>query len=148
MRIRIVKGETMKREKYFRSWKASKAAELRANPTKSEALLWERLNRKQLGVRFRRQHVVKGYIADFYCSMFKLVVELDGFYHHHPAQAHRDAIRDRTLAAAGIKTLRLKSRWMFTQPDRVVATIRQTLWELESEKLEKARKGLSLERPS
>jgi very-short-patch-repair endonuclease len=56
---------------------------LRENMTKSEKLLWEQLKSKQIcGLRFRRQHPIAFFIADFYCHEAKLVIELDGEIHN------------------------------------------------------------------
>jgi len=56
-----------------------KAKELRTNQTAAEELLWKKLRNKQLnGFKFRRQHPLMQFIADFYCYEKKLVVELDG----------------------------------------------------------------------
>ena len=43
------------------------AVEMRKEPTFAEALLWEELRKEKLGVRFRRQHLIGKYIADFVC---------------------------------------------------------------------------------
>jgi very-short-patch-repair endonuclease len=62
--------------------KHAAAKELRANATEMERKLWTVLRRKQLsGVRFRRQQPIGPYIADFFCSSAKLVIELDGDQH-------------------------------------------------------------------
>ena len=55
---------------------------LRNRLTLSESLLWEYLSNKQLGVKFRRQHPISRYIADFYCHEVKLIIELDGSIHN------------------------------------------------------------------
>ena len=52
-----------------------KARFLRDNPTNTETILWERLRKNKLGVKFRRQHPINIYIADFYCHKIKLVIE-------------------------------------------------------------------------
>ncbi len=57
------------------------AAKLRRNLTLSETKLWAYLRRKQLGVRFRRQHAIGNFIVDFCCIKKKLVIELDGSQH-------------------------------------------------------------------
>ena len=57
------------------------AYDLRHKMTKSEMLLWNRLNKNQLGVRFKAQHPIDIFIADFYCHKFKLVIEVDGEIH-------------------------------------------------------------------
>jgi len=55
---------------------------LREKMTRSEEILWERLNRKQIqGLRFRRQHPIDIFIADFYCHRIRLVIEIDGEIH-------------------------------------------------------------------
>jgi very-short-patch-repair endonuclease len=55
-----------------------KANELRNNMTEAEKTIWERLNKSQLGVRFKAQHPIDIFIADFYCHRCKLVIEVDG----------------------------------------------------------------------
>ncbi|MFL5239582.1 MAG: endonuclease domain-containing protein, partial [Rhizomicrobium sp.] len=58
------------------------ARQLRLNATDAERKLWYCLRDKRvLGLRFRRQQPIGPYIADFYCSAAKLVVELDGSQH-------------------------------------------------------------------
>ena len=58
---------------------------LRSNLTPAEAVLWSSLQRKQLeGRKFRRQHSIGNYIADFYCPSERIVVELDGAGHFTP----------------------------------------------------------------
>ena len=57
---------------------------LRENMTYHEKLLWEKLKLKQVcGVRFRRQHPIDFFIADFYCHEARLVVEIDGEIHDY-----------------------------------------------------------------
>ncbi|MFO0611532.1 MAG: DUF559 domain-containing protein [Polyangiaceae bacterium] len=84
---------------------ASRAARLRIEPTVTEALLWEHLRGSRLGVAFRRQLVIGGYIADFVCPSQRLVVELDGGYHAERARA--DARRDRALERFGYRVVRV-----------------------------------------
>ena len=54
---------------------------MRQAPTESEARLWRALRSSQLGVAFRRQVPLLGFIADFYAPSARLVVEVDGGYH-------------------------------------------------------------------
>ena len=59
-----------------------RARELRKNQTVPEKKLWTILCKKQImGMRFRRQHPINIFIADFYCHTLKLVVEIDGSDH-------------------------------------------------------------------
>jgi very-short-patch-repair endonuclease len=61
----------------------SAAKILRDKMTVHETLLWERINNKQIcGLRFRRQHPIDFFIADFYCHTVRLVVEIDGNIHN------------------------------------------------------------------
>jgi len=73
--------------------------------TRAEQKLWTQLRRKKLGgLRFRRQHPVGRYIADFYCHELKLVIELDGFSHEN--REEYDANRDSFLSGGGYTVLR------------------------------------------
>src|SRR6478609_5015738 len=78
---------------------------MRGAPTESEARLWRALRSSQLGVAFRRQVPLLGFIADFYAPSARLIVEVDGAYHARRLTA--DARRDRKLARAGYRVLRL-----------------------------------------
>lgn len=71
------------------------AKELRANETDAEMFLWHYLSNKDLyNVRFKRQHPIQYFIADFYCHKAKLVIEVDGGYHKLAAQFEYDSNRD------------------------------------------------------
>jgi very-short-patch-repair endonuclease len=99
------------------------ARELRENPTKSEKLLWESLKNKQLGLRFRRQEVLHGYIADFYCPKRRLIIELDGKFH----DKEKDAQRDAHLGWRGYRILRFPSKDVFVKLDEIITTIAEKL---------------------
>lgn len=58
-----------------------KAQELRARMTPAEKVLWEAIHINEWKLKFRRQHPLSIYVADFYCHAVKLVIELDGGYH-------------------------------------------------------------------
>jgi very-short-patch-repair endonuclease len=79
----------------------SRARQMRKNATFEERLLWSRLRKKQLGgVKFRRQHILKPYIVDYYAAGPKLVVEIDGERHRFPMHAAEDTRRDQYLREA------------------------------------------------
>ncbi len=62
-----------------------KAKILRNNMTRHEKLLWDELrNNRIFGLRFKAQHPIDTFIADFYCHKLKLVIEMDGQYHNDP----------------------------------------------------------------
>ncbi len=82
------------------------ARQLRLSATEAERKLWSCLRDKRLlGLRFRRQQPIGPYIADFYCSAAKLIIELDGSQHAN-GQAQYDLYRTRWLEARGYKVLR------------------------------------------
>jgi very-short-patch-repair endonuclease len=72
-------------------------------------LLWARLKRGKLGVRFRRQHPIGDVILDFYCPSYRLVVEVDGGVHASDEARRRDEARDAWLARLGLRVLRLSA---------------------------------------
>ena len=81
------------------------AHRMRVAPSEPERVLWQALRASQLGVRFRRQVVVQGYIVDFFAAEARLVVEVDGAQHTRRRAA--DKRRDRALEAARLRVLRL-----------------------------------------
>ena len=86
--------------------KLTLARQMRRLPTPAEAKLWVHLRAGRLnGLHFRRQQVIDGFIADFYCHAVGLVIELDGGVHQN--QAEYDAERDRILEERGLHILRL-----------------------------------------
>jgi guanylate kinase len=76
-------------------------------PTESEARLWEAIRGRKLGVQFRRQVVLAGYIVDFVSPTARLVVEVDGPY--HADHRRRDGRRDRRLGELGFRVLRIEA---------------------------------------
>ncbi len=87
------------------------ARQLRRNPTPAERHAWSLLRcRGVLGLKFRRQHVLHGFIVDFYCAELKVVLELDGAPHVAPAQAGYDAARTAWLESRDHRVRRLANR--------------------------------------
>lgn len=77
---------------------------LRNNMTKQEIILWQYLRKKQLGVKFRRQHPINDkYIADFACVEKKLIIEVDGSQH---IESNKDIKRTLYLENEGYKIIR------------------------------------------
>ncbi len=70
-----------------------RAEELRKSPTHEEEIVWGYLSKNKLGVKFRRQHPIFLYIADFYCHSLKLVIEIDGGIHNTKDVKINDAER-------------------------------------------------------
>ena len=103
------------------------AQSLRENMTPAEMILWNRLKENQLGVKFRRQHPLGIYIADFYCHQYKLVIELDGDIHQQTEIKLNDIERQRNLEIDGIKVIRFKNETVFKQIEEVLKTIKQAI---------------------
>jgi very-short-patch-repair endonuclease len=83
---------------------------LRKKQTKAEELLWGCLRSKRLnGLKFRRQHPLGRYIADFYCPEVRLVIELNCDVHNLKDQKEYDEIRKDIIEVRGIWVLRIKN---------------------------------------
>jgi len=85
-----------------------RARELRQEMTRAEKLLWERLRNRQLaGLKFRRQHPLGPFIADFYCAECRLVIEIDGDMHDF--QKEQDEQRTRQFEEFGYRVIRFRN---------------------------------------
>ncbi|MCE5347365.1 MAG: DUF559 domain-containing protein [Bacteroidales bacterium] len=110
------------------------ARRLRKDSTPSEELLWEVLRGKKLeGYKFLRQHPVfyridkegvEFYIADFYCSKLKLIIELDGPIHEY--RKEEDKERDAKLKSKGFFVKRIKNEEL-TDVNYVISTVREII---------------------
>ena len=88
----------------------SNASKLRENPTEAEELLWVALKDNKVdGFKFRRQHPISIYIADFYCHRLKLVIEVDGEYHLSEEQQLLDKERTANLEYQGLRLIRFSN---------------------------------------
>ena len=83
------------------------ATKMRKRPTRTEDVLWQTLRNKNLGVRFRRQHAIGRFIADFCCIEAKLILEVDGGI--HAENLDRDSIRDEEIGKLGYSVLRFSN---------------------------------------
>jgi len=84
--------------------KVDLARQLRLNPTPAERHAWSLLrHRSLLGLKFRRQQVLHGFIVDFYCSTERLVIELEGDVHEANDRRGYDVARAACLEAAGYR---------------------------------------------
>jgi very-short-patch-repair endonuclease len=103
---------------------ALKAAKrLRADMSLPGVLLWQRLRGKPMGVRFRNQHPIGAYVADFYCASRRLVVEVDGIAHDMGDRPARDARRDEWLRKCGMEVIRVPASDVLRDADDVAAGI-------------------------
>jgi very-short-patch-repair endonuclease len=86
----------------------SRARQMRHDATSPERALWGLIRDRPLqGLKFRRQHAIGPYVADFYCHEASLVVELDGMSHDGRAEA--DAQRTRYLESLGLRVVRISN---------------------------------------
>lgn len=91
--------------------------------TEAERLLWFRLSGNQLGLHFRRQHIIGCYIADFVCLKRNLIIEVDGGYHSQEEQIIKDYLRTEQMEQMGYKVLRFKNEEIYTNISNVLDTI-------------------------
>jgi very-short-patch-repair endonuclease len=95
---------------------------LRENMTTCEKLLWERLKLKQIcGLRFRRQHPIDFFIADFYCHEARLVIEIDGDIHNQKKEY--DDGRSAEMEKYSIKVIRFTNSDVENKIEEVVKGI-------------------------
>jgi len=78
-----------------------------------------------LGLKFRRQQIIDGFIVDFYCDSLGLCVEIDGGVHETEEQRNYDKLRDEALALRDLKILRLKNEEVLNDKDSVYQCISQ-----------------------
>lgn len=102
----------------------AKARSLRRNMTKAEVFLWAHLRKRALnGARFRRQHPIGPYIADFACPTARFVIEVDGATHSTPEELAYDARRTKYLERQGWTVLRVTNTDIYENIDGVWRTI-------------------------
>ncbi|MEQ9316062.1 MAG: DUF559 domain-containing protein [Henriciella sp.] len=108
-----------------REWRSSpNSRPLRKSMTKAEIALWSRLKAQQLnGHKFRRQHPIDDYVADFACIPAKLLIEVDGSAHDGPVAEQADADRTRKLVSLGWNILRFSNEAVLHRTDQVLNDI-------------------------
>lgn len=110
------------------------ASELRKNETEAERILWANLKEGQIdGFKFRRQHIIGNYIADFVCLKLKLVIEIDGSVHQLPEAKENDQFRTEWLESQGFKVIRFTNREVVSQLERTKLVITNALWQIAEE---------------
>jgi very-short-patch-repair endonuclease len=104
------------------------ARSLRRRQTDAESLIWYHLRgRRFMDLRFRRQHPIGPYFADFACLDLQLVIELDGGQHNDPDGLERDARRTSFLRSRGFVVLRFWDNDVLRTPLAVLGSIAQTV---------------------
>ena len=103
--------------------KLERANELRREMTPAEKLLWQQIRANKLGVRFRRQQVIQGFIVDFYCHQAGLVIEIDGDI--HDLQKEEDERREKVLREMGLRVVRFGNDEVVRNLSAVVGKIKE-----------------------
>ena len=113
------------------------AKSMRNKPTEAEKMLWNVLSGKGLnGYKFRRQHIIGEYIADFICLKHHLIVEVDGAIHQLPENVVSDFERTKWLVSEGYQVIRFSNNEVLSDVFGVIEKISATLKRIESLLLE------------
>jgi len=106
--------------------KTQQARKFRKNPTETEKIMWDLLRDRQLAnKKFRRQHLVSGFIIDFYCPENKLAIEIDGSVHLNKKEYDQE--REKILKNIGINFLRFSNQDVLKEPKKVLLRIKEQL---------------------
>ncbi len=109
-----------------------RAKELRNKLTNAEQLFWQLLKKEFPNYKFRRQHPITIYIADFYCHKLKLVIEIDGSIHNIPEVKSDDVKRQRDLENLGLFVIRFTNEQVKYHIEEVIDHITRTIGNLET----------------
>lgn len=112
-----------------------KAKELRNRMTHAEELLWNHLKTNKWNLKFRRQHPVSLYVADFYCHKLKLVIEIDGSIHENEDVKRNDIERETNLKSLGLYILRFNNNEVITKLETVLEKIKNKISDLQNSPL-------------
>src|SRR5688500_8134347 len=103
--------------------KVERSRELRRDMTPAEKTLWQELRANKLGVHFRKQQIIAGFIVDFYYHKAALVVEVDGDI--HDLQQEEDARREKALNDIGLRIVRFRNKEVLGNLSAIVSKIKQ-----------------------
>lgn len=106
--------------------------ENKKNSTQAEGILWEYLRNKNIKYKFRSQHIIDIFIADFVCLEKKLIIEVDGGYHNTLEQREADELRIQILNEIGFKVIRFTNEQVVGDIDNVINRINTILASLPS----------------
>ena len=105
--------------------KVELAKSLRKNMTYAETILWKQLKGNKLnGLHFRRQQVILGFIVDFYCHKYSLIIEINGEI--HKIQKEQDEERERILQYNGFRILRFTNGQVESKLDEILEVIKES----------------------
>ncbi len=107
------------------------ALENRRDQTFAEKMLWKEISKNRYGFKFRKQHVIGIFIADFVCLKYRLVIEVDGGYHCESDQQVSDALRTQALSDAGFKVMRFTNEQVEANPKTIAEQIYDEIFNIE-----------------
>jgi very-short-patch-repair endonuclease len=123
------------KSEYFPLWKTAnpysyknikeKREYLLKNMTTTEIILWDKLKRNQLGVKFRRQHVIVDFIPDFVALSQKIIIEIDGKI--HDLKKEYDENREFLLEKEGYSILRFSNDQVLNELESVLIKIKEVI---------------------
>jgi methylmalonyl-CoA mutase len=106
----------------------------RNEATTAEKILWDNLRSKQTGYKFRRQHIIGQFIADFVCLKKGLIIEVDGGYHQLPEIKLSDEERTMQLNGLGFEVIRFRNEEITSQIETVITKIKERASQLPDKK--------------
>ena len=99
---------------------------MRREPTPAERRMWVLIRDGRIaGFKFRRQHAIEAYLADFYCAEAAFVIEVDGPI--HASQKEQDEYRQMILEILGLKVIRFTNYEVLNKSLSVREAIRTAL---------------------
>ncbi len=107
------------------------AKNMRKDYTEAEGALWEVLRNNNTGEKFRRQHPIDSYIADFICLQKSLIVEVDGGYHLDAEQKQYDETRSKRLNEIGFEVIRFTNDEVLKNPFAIKEKIKQHIKKID-----------------
>ena len=105
----------------------ARAKSLRSTMTDAETVLWNQLKTGLNGLKFRRQHPLGCYIADFYCHRVKLVIEVDGSVHSNEDVIMKDVQKENDLVGTGYTVIRFTNQEVMEDVYAVVEKIKSAI---------------------
>lgn len=100
-----------------------------------EDILWQYLRSRRLdGLKFRRQHPLVEFVADFYCHEKKLVIELDGAVHDTEVNKDYDQARTNLLANLDVTVIRFRNKDVLHNIESVITAIRSCIKQIDQMK--------------
>ena len=105
----------------------SNARELRNKLTPSEQVFWLRLKEQFPKYKFRRQHPISIYVADFYCHKLKLVIEIDGSIHDSEKAKLNDRRRQQNLENLNLTVIRFTNDQVKNEIESIFEMISSTI---------------------